>query len=103
MNEIEWAEQRLREIGATGQRLREIERARAEQLDIVRSWILLFTLAATFGLWWVFHNQLKLGFYVSWLLGFVVAFVLSRKLSSYVGMHFRKKYDAQLKDQLLGR
>ena len=87
---------------ATEQRLEEIERARAEQLDIARSWILLFTLAATFGLWWVFYNQLKL-FYLSWLLGFVVAFVLSRKLSFYVGMHLRQKYDAQLKDQLLGR
>jgi hypothetical protein len=29
--------------------LRELERARAEQLDIARSWILLFTLGATFG------------------------------------------------------
>ena len=45
-----------------------------EQLDIARSWILLFTLAATFGLWWVFYDQLKLDFYVSWLLGFVVGF-----------------------------
>jgi fatty acid desaturase len=87
---------------ATGQRLEEIERARAEQLDIARSWILLFTLAATAGLWWVFYNQLKL-FYLSWLLGFVVAFVLSRTLSFYVGMHLRKRYDQQLSDQLLGR
>jgi hypothetical protein len=79
--------------------LREIERARAEQLDIARSWILLFT----FGLWWVFYNQLKLDFYVSWLLGFVVAFVLRRILSFYVGMHLGKKYARQLKDQLLGR
>jgi predicted outer membrane lipoprotein len=85
---------------ATEQRLREIERARAEQLDIARSWILLFTLAVTFG---VFYNQLKLDFYVSWLLGFVVAFVLRRKLSFYVGMHLGKKYDRQIKDQLLGR
>ena len=88
---------------ATEQRLREIERARAEQLDIARSWILLFTLAATFGLWWVFYNQLKLDFYVSWLLGFVVAFVLRRILSFYVGVHLGKKYNRQLKDQLLGR
>jgi len=94
----------LREIErATEQRLREIERARAEQLDIARSWILLFTLGATFGLWWVFYNQLKLDFYVSWLLGFVVAFVLKRILSFYVGMHLGKKYARQLKDQLLGR
>lgn len=88
---------------ATEQRLREIERARAEQLDIARSWILLFTLAATFGLWWVFYNQLKLDFYVSWLLGFVVALVLRRILSFYVGMHLGRKYARQLKDQLLGR
>ena len=88
---------------ATEQRLREIERARAEQLDIARSWILLFTLAATFGLWWVFYNQLKLDFYVSGLVGFVVAFVLKRILSFYVGMHLGKKYNRQLKDQLLGR
>ena len=94
----------MREIErATEQRLREIERARAEQLDIARSWILLFTLAATFGLWWVFYNQLKLDFYVSWLLGFVVPFVLRRILSFYVGMHLGKKYARQLKDQLLGR
>jgi hypothetical protein len=59
------SKQRQHEIErATEQRLREIERARAEQLDIARSWILLFTLAATFGLWWVFYNQLKLDFYV---------------------------------------
>jgi hypothetical protein len=44
---------------------KEIERARAEQLDIARSWILLFTLGATFGLWWVFYNQLKLDFAMS--------------------------------------
>jgi len=87
---------------ATEQRLREIERARAEQLDIARSWILLFTLVTTFGLWWLFYNQLKL-FYLSLLLSLVVAFAVSRKLSFYVGMHLRKKYDAQLKDQLLGR
>ena len=87
----------------TEQRLSEIERARAEQLDIARSWILLFTLAATFGLWWVFYNQLKLDFYLSWLLGFVVAFVLSRILSFYIGMYVGKKYTWQLKDQLLGR
>jgi membrane protein implicated in regulation of membrane protease activity len=94
----------LREIErATERRLREIERARAEQLDIARSWILLFTLAATFGLWWVFYNQLKLDFYVSWLLGFVVAFLLRRILSFYVGMLLGKKYNRQLKDQLLGR
>ena len=98
------SKQRQHEIErATEQRLREIERARAEQLDIARSWILLFTLAATFGLWWVFYNQLKLDFYVSWLLGFVVAFVLRRKLSFYVGMHLGKRYARQLKDQLLGR
>jgi len=71
---------------ATEQRLRE---TRAEQLDIARSWILLFTLAATFGLCWVFYSQLKL-FCLSWLLGFVVAFVLSRTLSFYVGMHLRE-------------
>jgi len=53
-------------------------------------------------LWWLFYNQLKL-FYLSWLLGFVVAFVVSRMLSFYVGMHFRKRYDRQLKDRLLGR
>jgi hypothetical protein len=47
---------------ATEQRLREIERARAEQLDVARSWILLFTLVGTFGLWWVFYNQLRLVF-----------------------------------------
>jgi membrane protein implicated in regulation of membrane protease activity len=88
---------------ATEQRLREIERARAEQRDIARSWILLFTLAATVGLWWVFYNQLKLDFYVSWLLGFVVALVLRRILSFYVGMHLGRKYARQLKDQLLGR
>ncbi len=88
---------------ATEQRLREIDRARAEQLDIARSWILLFTLAAVFGLWWVFYNQLELDFYVSWLLGFVVAFVLRQILSFYVGMHLGKKYARQLKDQLLGR
>jgi hypothetical protein len=94
----------LREIErATEQRLRKIERARTEQLDIARSWILLFTLAATFGLWWVFDNQLKLDFYVSWLLGFVVAFLLRRILSFHVGMHLGKKYNRQLKDQLLGR
>ena len=84
------------------QLLREMERAKAEQLDIARSWILLFTLAATVGLWWVFYNQLKL-FYLSWLLGFVAAFVLSRILLFYVGMHLRQRYDRQLKDQLLGR
>ena len=88
---------------ATEQRLREIERARAEQLDIARSWILLFTLAATFGLWWVFYNQLKLYFYASWLLGIVVAFVLRQILSFFVGMHLGKKYDRQIKDQLLAR
>jgi membrane protein implicated in regulation of membrane protease activity len=88
---------------ATEQRLREIERARAEQFDIARSWILLFTLAATFGLWWVFYNRLKLDFYVSWLLSFVVALVLRRILSFYVGMRLGKKYARQLKDQLLGR
>jgi fatty acid desaturase len=88
---------------ATEQRLREIERARAEQLDIARSWVLLFTLAATFGLWWVFYNQLRLDFYASWLLGFVVAFVLRRILSFFVGMHLGKKYDRQIKDRLLGR
>ena len=68
-----WAEgKRLSEIErATEQRLGEIERVRAEQLDIARSWILLFTLAATVGLWWVFYNQLKL-FYLSGFLGFVV-------------------------------
>jgi membrane protein implicated in regulation of membrane protease activity len=88
---------------ATEQRLREIERARAEQLDLARSWILLFTLAAMFGLWWVFYNQLKLDFYVSWLLGFVVALVLRRILSFYVGMHLGRKYARQLKDRLLGR
>jgi hypothetical protein len=88
---------------ATKQRLKEIERARAEQFDIARSWILLFTLAATFGFWWVFYNQLMLDFYVSWLLGFVVALILSRILLFYVGMHLGKKYARQLKDQLLGR
>jgi hypothetical protein len=94
----------LREIErATEQRLREIERARAEQLDIARSWILLFTLGATCGLWWVSYNQLELDFYVSWMLGIVVAFVLGRILSLYVGMHLGKKHAQQLKDQLLGR
>lgn len=88
---------------ATEERLREIERARAEQLDIARSWILLFTLAAVVGLWWVFYNKLELDFYVSWLLGFVVAFVLRRILSFYVGMRLGEKYARQLKDQLLGR
>lgn len=87
---------------ATEQRLGEIERMRAEQLDIARSWILLFTLAATVGLWWVFYNQLKL-FYLSGFLGFVVAFVLRRILSSYVTTHLAEKYDRQLKDQLLER
>jgi hypothetical protein len=33
----------------TEQLLREMERAKAEQLDIARSWILLFTFAATVG------------------------------------------------------
>src|SRR5262249_46856368 len=65
---------------------------RAEQLDIARSWILLFTLAATVGLWWVFYNQLKL-FYLSGFLGFVVAFVMRRILSSYVTTHLAEKYD----------
>jgi len=88
---------------ATEQRLGEIERVRAQQLDIARSWILLFTLAATVGFWWVFNNQLKLDFYLSLLLGFIVAFVLRRILSSYVTMHLAKKYDRQLTDQLLGR
>jgi hypothetical protein len=50
-----------------------MERAKAEQLDIARSWILLFALAATVGFWWVFYNQLELDFYLSWLLGFVAA------------------------------
>ena len=86
---------------ATEQRSGEIERARAEQLDIARSWILLFTLAATVGLWWVFYKQLKL-FYLSLLLGFVVAFVVSRTLSFYVGMHLRKRYDRQLKERQSG-
>jgi hypothetical protein len=62
----------------TKQLLSEIERAKAEQLDIARSWILLFTLAATVGFWWEFYSQLKLDFYLSWLLGFVAAFVLHR-------------------------
>jgi hypothetical protein len=44
----------------TKQLLSEIERAKAEQLDIARSWILLFTLAATVGFWWEFYSQLKL-------------------------------------------
>jgi hypothetical protein len=82
--------------------LREIERARAEQLDIARSWILLFTLGATFGLWWVFYNQLKLDFYVSWLLGFVVAFVLRRILSFYVGMHLWEKIRSAIKGPIVG-
>jgi hypothetical protein len=87
----------------TKQLLRENERAKAEQLDVARSWILLSTLAATVGLWWVFYNQLKLDFYLSWLLGFVAAFVLSRIVSFCVGMHLGKKYARQLKNQLLGR
>jgi hypothetical protein len=91
------------ERATTEQLLSEIARAKAEQLDIARSWILLFTLAATFGLWWVFYNQLKLDFYLSWLLGFVAAFVLSRILSFCVGMHLGKKYARQLKNQLLGQ
>ena len=58
MNESEQgAEQLLRE-----HLLRVIERAKANQLDIARGWILLFTLAATVGLWWVFYNQLELNF-----------------------------------------
>jgi hypothetical protein len=71
--------------------------------NIARSWILLFTLAATVWLWWAFYNQLKLDFYLSWLLGFVAAFVLNRIVSFGVGMHLRKKYARQFKAQLLGR
>jgi hypothetical protein len=94
---------RATERTTTRQLFSEIGRAKAEQLDIARSWILLFTLAATVGLWWEFYSQLKLDFYLSWLLGFVAAFVLSRIVSFYVGMNLGKKYARQLKDQLLGR
>ena len=87
----------------TKQLLREIERAKAEQLDIARSWILLFTLAATVGLWWVFYDQLKLDFYLSWLLAIVATFVLSRILAFYVGMYLGGRYARKLKNQLLGR
>jgi hypothetical protein len=91
------------ERATTKQLSREIERAKAEQLDIARSWILLFTLAGTVWLWWAFYDQLKLDFYLSWLLGFVAAFVLNRIVSFGVGMHLGKKYARQFKAQLLGR
>jgi hypothetical protein len=91
------------ERATTKQLLRENERAKAQQLDIARSWNLLFASAATIGFWWVFYNQLKLDFYLSWLLGFVAAFVLNRIVSFCVGMHLGKKYARQLKNQLLGR
>jgi hypothetical protein len=79
--------------------VREMERAKAEQLDIARSWILLFALAATVGFWWVFYNQLELDFYLSWLLGFVAAYVVSLILSYFVGMRLGKKYARKLKSQ----
>jgi hypothetical protein len=78
----------------------EIEQAKTKQLKIARSWIWLFTAAATFGLWLMFYSKLKLDFYISWLLGFVVAFVLSRILALYVGMYLGKKYARKLKSRL---
>jgi hypothetical protein len=87
----------------TEQLLREMERAKAQQLDIARGWILLFTLAGTVGLWWVCYDQLKLDFYLSWLLGVVAAFVVSRILALYVGMYLGRRYARKLKNQLLGR
>jgi hypothetical protein len=75
----------------------EIEKAKTPQLKIARSWIWLFTAAATFGLWLIFYSELKLDFYISLLLGFVVAFILSRILALYVGMHLGKRYASKLK------
>jgi hypothetical protein len=80
----------------------EIERAKTKQLKIARSWIWLFTAGATFGLWLMFYSELKLDFYISWLLGFVVAFFLSRILALYVGMYLGKKYARELKSRFGG-
>jgi hypothetical protein len=80
----------------------EIEQAKAKQLEIARSWIRLFTVAATCGLWLVFVKELNLNFYISWVLGFVVAFVLSRILALYVGMYLGKKYARELKSRFGG-
>jgi hypothetical protein len=77
---------------ATAKQVRKIERATARQLDTARSWILLFTLAATVGFWWVFYNQLKLDFYLSWMLGIVAAFFLSRIPSIYVRRRIGKRH-----------
>jgi hypothetical protein len=80
----------------------EIEQAKAKQLKTARSWIWLITAVATFGFWLMFYSELKLDFYISWLLGFVVAFVLSRLLALYVGMRLGKMYARQLKSRLGG-
>jgi uncharacterized membrane protein len=80
----------------------EIERAKTKQLKIARSWIWLITAVATFGLWLMFYSELKLDFYISWLLGFGGAFVLSRLLALYVGMRLGKMYARELKSRLGG-
>jgi hypothetical protein len=78
------------------QAMREMERAKARQLDITRGWILLFTLAATVGLWWVIYNQLQLDFYLSWMLGFAAAYILSRIISFFVRMQIGKRHARKL-------
>jgi hypothetical protein len=78
----------------------EIERAKTKQLKIARLWIWLITAVATFGFWLMFYSELKLDFYISWLLGFGVAFLLSRLLALYVGMRLGKMYARELKSRL---
>jgi len=80
----------------------EIEQAKTKQLKIARWWIWLFTAATTFGLWLIFVKELDLNFYISLVLGFVVASVLSRILAFYVGMHLGRKYFRKLKSRLGG-
>src|SRR5262249_61510074 len=80
----------------------EIEQAKTKQLKIARSRIWLFTAASTFGLWLIFVKELDLNFYISLVLGFVVASVLSRILAFYVGMHLGRKYFRKLKSRLGG-
>jgi hypothetical protein len=99
-----WGDKPLSDIGrAPEQLLSQIERAKAEQLDLARSWILLLTLAATVGLWWVFYSQLNLDFIFSGLLGFGVAYVLGRILAFCVGMKLGGRHARKLNNQLLGQ
>jgi uncharacterized protein DUF4339 len=77
----------------------EIEQAKTKQLKIARPLIWLITAVATVGLWQIFYGELNLDFYISWLLGFGVAIVLSRILAFHVGMYLGKKYARKLKSR----